>query len=74
MRVSESDREVRRSQWLKDHAHTNSEKICDKVTSHRLPSNPLGQFLKKKEKKKKKKKKKKMENFDLISNWTLTVL
>ena len=30
------------------------------------PSNPLGQFLKKK--------KKKMENFDRISNWTLAVL
>ena len=55
-----------------DHAHTNSEKICDKISFHRRHSNPLGQFLKKK--KKKKKKNKKMENFDRISNWTLTVL
>ena len=30
-------------------AHTNSEKICDKITSHRRPSNPLGQERKEEE-------------------------
>ena len=37
-----SDREV--------HAHRNSGSICDKITSHRRPSDLLGQFLKKKKK------------------------
>ena len=49
--------------------HTNSEKICNKITSHRHPSYPLGQFLKKK-----KKKKKKMENFELVIDGTVGLL
>ena len=39
--------------------HRNSGLICDKITSHRCPSDHLGQFLKKK-------KKKKMEKFTNI--------
>ena len=33
--------------------HRNSGSICDKITSHRRPSDLLGQLLKKKKKKKK---------------------
>ena len=45
--------------------HTNS----DKITSHRCPCNPVGQFLKKKEDEEED------EEFqNQISNWTLTVL
>ena len=31
-----------------DDAHRNSGSICDEITSHRRPSDLLGQFLKKK--------------------------
>ena len=43
--------------------HRNSGSICDKITSHRRPSDLLDQFLKKKKKKKKKKKMEKFRNF-----------
>ena len=61
--------------------HTNSEKICDKITSHRCPSNPLGQFLKKKEKKKEEEEEKEEEedgefrpNFKLDIDGTVGLL
>ena len=43
--------------------HRNSGSICDKITSHRRPSDLLGQLFKKKKKKKKKKKMEKFRNF-----------
>ena len=42
---------------------TNFGMICDKITSHRCPSNPLGQFLKKKR-----------ENFKLDIHGTVGLL
>ena len=40
-------------QCLKDHAHRNSGSICDKITSHRRPSDLLGQFTEEEKKMKK---------------------
>ena len=63
--LESSDREGRRSQCRKDHAHRNSGSICDKITSHRRPSDLLGQFTEEE---------KEDGEIQKFSYWTFTVL
>ena len=53
--------------------HTNSDKIGDKITSHRHPSSPLGQFLKKKEEEEEEEDGEFRPNFELDIDGTVTL-